>query len=99
MDNRYITLQTLYNMVKDEPHPDQYVCSTREMILHSTFGWELVHAHLKALAEEGLVIFRQMDTLHFSLTPDGVAKAGADATHSQPAELQLIGTGLVIASL
>ncbi|SKA01394.1 hypothetical protein [Sediminibacterium ginsengisoli] len=99
MDNRFITLQTLYNMVKDEPHPDQYVCSTREMILHSTFGWELIHAHLTSLAEEGLVVFKQMDTLHFSLTPEGVAKAATDAAQNPPAELQLISAGLVIANL
>lgn len=72
MDNRFNTLQTLYNIVKEAQHPELYQCTAREMILHSTFNWELIHKHLLALAEEELIYIRQMDPLHFSITLKGL---------------------------
>lgn len=72
MDNSYQTLHTLYRIVRDEPHPEQYLCTPREMVLHSTFGWDLIHKHLISLAEEGLVVLQQLDTPHCYITTDGI---------------------------
>lgn len=72
MDNTYQTLQTLYRIVREEKHPEQYLCTPRELILHSTFGWELIHKHLLTLAQQGLVILQQLDTPHCYITPDGI---------------------------
>lgn len=72
MDNRFNTLQTLYTIVREAQHPELYQCTAREMILYSTFHWELIHKHLLALAEEELIYIRQMDPLHFSITLKGL---------------------------
>ena|ERR1700741_1670839 len=77
MDKRYVTLQTLANIVRDTPHPNQYLCTPREMILHSVFDWELIHTHLSLLATEGLVMILQADTLQFLITEEGLDKINA----------------------
>lgn len=74
MDNRYSTLQTLYRIVKEETHPEQYLCTPRELILHSTYGWEIIHNHLTLLSNEGLVTLRQLDTPHCYITLEGIEK-------------------------
>lgn len=74
MDNRYSTLQTLYRIVKEETHPEQYLCTPRELILHSTYGWEIIHHHLILLSNEGLVTLRQLDTPHCYITLEGIEK-------------------------
>lgn len=76
MENRYRTLQTLAAIVAEAAHPTQYQCTIREMILHSVFDWSLIHAHLKLLAEEGLVSITQGEQLQFSITQSGIDKAG-----------------------
>ena len=72
MENTYYTLQTLYRIVREEPHPEQYLCTPREMILHSTFGWDTIHKHLLALAQQGLVLLQQLDTPHCYITTQGI---------------------------
>lgn len=72
MDNRQTTLQILYEIVKETQHPTQYLCTPREMILHSTFDWSLIDKHLHLLQEDGLVSIKQTDSLYFSITEKGV---------------------------
>ncbi|MBL0882933.1 MAG: hypothetical protein IBJ16_06255 [Chitinophagaceae bacterium] len=72
MENTYYTLQTLYRIVREEPHPEHYLCTPREMILHSTFGWDTIHKHLQALAQQGLVMLQQLDTPHCYITTRGI---------------------------
>lgn len=80
MDNTYYTLQTLYRIVREEPHPEQYLCTPREMILHSTFGWDTIHKHLLALAQQGLVMLQQLDTPHCYITTQGIETIKSTAT-------------------
>ena len=68
MDKRYGTLQTLANIVRDTPHPTQYLCTPREMILHSVFDWDLIKTHLSLLATEDLVCMIQADNLQLYIT-------------------------------
>ncbi|HEX7691772.1 MAG TPA: hypothetical protein VF408_05255 [Sediminibacterium sp.] len=75
MENRYRTLQTLAAIVAETAHPTQYQCTIREMILHSVFDWNLIHSHLKSLAEEGLVNISQGEMLQFSITSAGISRA------------------------
>src|SRR4051812_38400394 len=77
MDKRYVTLQTLANIVRETPHPTQYLCTPREMILHSVFDWDLIHNHLSLLATEELVRIIQADTLQFFITEKGLSKINA----------------------
>lgn len=92
MDNTYQTLQTLYRIVREENHPEQYLCTPREMILHSTFGWELIHKHLLSLAQEGLVILQQLDTPHCYITPEGIELVRS----TTPEETEREGSGLLL---
>ncbi|MES2373229.1 MAG: hypothetical protein V4557_11665 [Bacteroidota bacterium] len=77
MDKRYVTLQTLANIVRDTQHPTHYHCTAREMILHSVFDWDLIHTHLSLLSTENLVCMIQADTLQFSITQKGLEKINA----------------------
>ena len=86
MDKRYATLQTLADIVRDTPHPTQYLCTAREMILHSVFDWELIHTHLSLLAKEEMIVMLQADTLQFSITEKGFSKIN---TMTQPVEDKL----------
>ncbi|MES2328643.1 MAG: hypothetical protein V4539_03505 [Bacteroidota bacterium] len=81
MDKRYVTLQTLANIVRDTQHPTQYLCTPREMILHSVFDWDLIHTHLSLLANEEFIRMVQADTLQFFITEKGLEKVNA-ATES-----------------
>jgi selenocysteine lyase/cysteine desulfurase len=85
MDNRYSTLQTLYRIVKEEPHPEQYLCTPRELVLHSTFGWEIIHKHLMTLSGEGLVTLQQLDTPHCYITLKGIERVH-ELTHEMGTE-------------
>ncbi|NCI47192.1 hypothetical protein [Sediminibacterium soli] len=75
MENRYRTLQTLAAIVAETAHPTQYQCTIREMILRSVFDWNLIHSHLKLLADEGLVNISQGDLLQFSITQAGIDRS------------------------
>ncbi len=72
MDNRYSTLQVLYEIVKEASHPAQYLCTPREMILHSTFDWALINKHLYLLQEDSMVLIKQSDPISFSITEKGI---------------------------
>lgn len=74
MDKRYVTLQTLAGIVRETPHPTHYLCTPREMILHSVFDWELIRNHLGLLEQEEMVAISQADTLLFSITEKGYDK-------------------------
>lgn len=78
MDKRYVTLQTLAKIVGETPHPTQYLCTPREMILHSVFDWELINSHLSSLEKEELVVKVQADTLQFYITQKGLDKVAAE---------------------
>lgn len=72
MDSRYTTLQTLSRIAKEQPNHIQYLTNPRELILHSTFDWDLIHSHLTTLEKEGFVKITQADTLLFSITIAGM---------------------------
>jgi hypothetical protein len=88
MDKRYVTLQTLAKIVRETPHPTQYLCTPREMILHSVFDWELINTHLASLEKEELVVIVQADTLQFYITQKGLDKINSN--DPQEDQLQLL---------
>ncbi|RYG01800.1 MAG: hypothetical protein EOO02_11960 [Chitinophagaceae bacterium] len=75
MEQQYYTLQTIYNIVKDEAHPHMYLCNTREIIVRQLFGWDDLKTHLDLLAAEELILVRQLDSIAISITPAGLEKA------------------------
>ncbi|RYY21928.1 MAG: hypothetical protein EOO04_17105 [Chitinophagaceae bacterium] len=75
MEQHYNTLQTIYNIVKDDSQPHTYPCTTREIIVRQLFGWDDIRLHLDLLEAEGLITVRQLGTVAICITPAGVAKA------------------------
>ena len=75
MQERYRTLHTIYEIVKNDPHPLNYLCSTREIILRHKGGWQ--QEHLDALADEEMIIFKRMERVVICITQKGMDTAKA----------------------
>jgi predicted transcriptional regulator len=73
MDNKYRILQVLYDIVKDQPHPLQYHCNTREIILRLKGNWQ--SEYLEELASENLILVKKSSTIVLLLTEKGFQKA------------------------
>lgn len=72
MEEEYITLRTLFDIVKNDSNPETYLCSAREIILHQLTGWDIIQDHLQLLAEKELVVVKQLDKVVFSITKKGI---------------------------
>jgi len=75
MEQKYYTLQTIYNIVKEDSQPHTYLCNTREIIVRQLFGWDAIKTHLELLAMEELITIRQLGSVAISITPAGLEKA------------------------
>jgi hypothetical protein len=74
MEQQYYTLQTIYNIVKEDSQPHTYLCNTREIIVRQLFGWDDIKTHLELLAMEQLITIRQLGSVAISITPAGLEK-------------------------
>lgn len=74
MEAHYKTLQTIYNITKDDPQPERYKCRPREIILRQFQDWTIIQTHLQLLEEEELVTTKQEDTLVVCITSSGISK-------------------------
>ena len=74
MGDEYYTLQTIFNIVKNDPNPETYLCSAREIILRQLNEWDIIQHHLKILAEKGFVIVKQLDKIAICITTSGIEK-------------------------
>ena len=74
MGDEYITLQTIFNIVKNDSHPETYLCSAREIILRQLNEWDTIQHHLKILDEKGFVIIKQLDKMAICITASGIEK-------------------------
>ncbi len=74
MEARYQTLQTIYNITRQDPHPASYPCRPREIILRQYQDWSVIQQHLQLLEQDGLVITKQLDTLIITITAAGIEK-------------------------
>ncbi|MDQ6761908.1 MAG: hypothetical protein M3015_04675 [Bacteroidota bacterium] len=75
MESEFTTLQTIFNIVKNDPHPETYLCSPREIILRQFQDWDTIQQHLQALEKEELIIIKQLDKIAICITFKGIAKA------------------------
>jgi hypothetical protein len=75
MEKQYDTLQTIYNIVKDDSQPHTYLCNTREIIVRQLIGWDDIKTHLELLAQEELILIRQLGSVAISITQAGLEKA------------------------
>lgn len=74
MNAHYKTLETIFNIVHQDPNPVTYQCRPREIILRQFQDWSVIQQHLELLEQEGLVLTKQMDTLIVSITSSGIQK-------------------------
>ena len=72
MENKWATLQAIYNIVKDNPHPTTLLLPTNELILRQNLPWDEVVSHLKELQEEGYITMRQLSVAVISITDKGL---------------------------
>ena len=81
MTPEYQTLQTIYNIVKNDPHPTTYLCSTRDIILRHVAGWSSIEKHLELLEKEKLVVIKKLDRVVVCITSSGIEAVQAFAQH------------------
>ncbi|MEO5594307.1 MAG: hypothetical protein ABIR15_00410 [Chitinophagaceae bacterium] len=74
MEPQYKTLQTIFNITKDDPQPTTYKCRPREIILRQFQDWSIVQQHLCQLESDGLIVTRQEETLVIFITAAGLEK-------------------------
>lgn len=74
MQEHHLLLQTIYEIVKNDPQPEHYGCRPRELILRQLQEWSVIHQHLQLLREEELISMEQQDTLVIRITAAGIEK-------------------------
>ncbi len=74
MQDHYELLQTIYEIVKNDPQPERYACRPRELILRRFQEWSVLHQQLQLLEKEELVALEQQDTLIVRITHAGLEK-------------------------
>lgn len=72
MEEEYVTLQTIFDIVKDDLHPDTYLCSAREIILRQPIDWDIIQRHLELLADRELIVVKKLDKIAISITRRGL---------------------------
>jgi hypothetical protein len=72
MEDEYRTLQTIFDIVKNDASPQTYLCSAREIILRQFNGWDVIQRHLQLLAEKDFVVVKQLDKIAISITQSGI---------------------------
>jgi hypothetical protein len=75
MQDHYHLLQTIYEIVKNDPQPEHYGCRPRELILRRLQEWSVIQQQLQLLQEEELVTLEQQDTLVIRITRAGLNRA------------------------
>jgi hypothetical protein len=75
MQDHYHLLQTIYQIVKNDPQPEFYGCRPRELILRRLQEWSVIQQQLHLLQAEELVTMEQQDTLVIRITQAGLEKA------------------------
>ena len=66
MENKYHTLQTIYELVKNDAHPTSSVIYPNEIIVRQNLPWDESVKHLDELKSENLVdIFQHSPAVIF----------------------------------
>ena len=63
----------MYEITKDDPHPLQYHCNTREILLRLKGAWQ--PEYLEELVREKLIQVKKSNTVVVLLTERGMEKA------------------------
>ena len=90
MDGREGTLAALYSIVKEHAQPEQYHCTPRELILHSTFDWELINKHLELLQVDGMVTMQHGISPSYCITQKGIAFVKTGSSQAAQTVVELV---------
>ena len=71
MENKYHTLQTIYDLVKNDAHPTSSVIYPNEIIVRQDFPWDESVKHLDELKSENLVDILQLSPSLIFITDKG----------------------------
>jgi predicted transcriptional regulator len=71
MENKYLTLQTIFNLVKKDASPTLSIIRPREIIVHQNFPWDETCTHFNELQSEGLIDINQLSAAVISITDKG----------------------------
>jgi hypothetical protein len=81
MEDEYLTLQTIFDIVKNDANPQTYLCSAREIILRQFNEWDVIQTHLQLLAEKELVVVKHLDKIAISITQSGIDRIKSASSH------------------
>jgi predicted transcriptional regulator len=82
MENKYHTLQTIYDLVKNDAHPTSSVVHPNEIIVRQNFPWDESVKYLDELKSENLVQILQLSPAMVFITDKGfqyILSANADS--------------------
>ncbi|HMG69290.1 MAG TPA: hypothetical protein VK588_16445 [Chitinophagaceae bacterium] len=71
MENKYVTLQTIYDLVKNNVHPTSSIVFPNEVIVRQQFPWDESVKYLDELCSENLVEMIQLSPAVIYLTDKG----------------------------
>ncbi len=71
MQNKYLTLQTIYELVKNDSHPTSRMLYPNEIILRQNFPWDESIKHLDELRSEHFVNILQHSPIAIFITEEG----------------------------
>jgi hypothetical protein len=74
MQAHYHLLRTIYDIVKNDPQPENYGCRPRELILRQFQEWSVIQEQLEMLEEEEMVVTEQQNTMIIRITSVGLQK-------------------------
>ena len=84
MENEFVTLKTIYDIVKNDPNPITYLCSAREIILRQLNDWDTIREHLKILEENEFVVVKHLDKIAISITQNGINRVKDSLLNQSP---------------
>lgn len=71
MENKYHTLQTIYELVKNDAHPTSRVVHPNEIIVRQNFPWDESVKYLDELKSENLIDILQHSPAVIFITDKG----------------------------
>jgi predicted transcriptional regulator len=71
MENKYLTLQTIYEIVKSNSHPTSTIVYPNEVIVRQNFPWDESVRYIDELCSENLVEVIQLSPAVIYLTDKG----------------------------
>ena len=72
MENKWQTLQVIYELGKLDNYPTKSIIQTNMIIARLNFPWDEIVQHLTELEADGLLILTQLSTAVVSLTDKGI---------------------------